>query len=235
MKYKIRISKWQLAGLIILLFFITLLIYNRGNNPNYEFKSGKKAPDEYWSLFRTDIKPKLSVIQSLTLKYQNPIVEFSYNHGENFVEVLKLDLKGNYSLDSLVTLSNLKKLNTNGLTYYPVGPLFGVFYKTGKNTVSHIDLNLSGESTKTLIRNKSLVYFYSRFDEFSINYNYSDITVVYSNSNKAAESALDNGSLPIDIMFLKKGKDVFIVLMSVTNAKYQLTSNQLYDLIDVEK
>jgi hypothetical protein len=232
MKYKIRISKWKIIGLLVVLIFILFLAYHSGNNPDYQFKSEKIMPEKYWSLFKDDLRQKATVIQSLTLKDQNPISELSIDEGKYFVEVFQLDVKSEESLTSLITLSDKKEINSNGIFYYPVGPLFGVFYKTAKSQIFHINLNLKGNPIQTTVKNDSVIAVYSKFDRFLINYNNSDTTAIYANSNRSAETELQNNSLPISLIFYKKNREVFLILMSVSNAQSTLDSQQLYDLIN---
>ena len=130
-----------------------------------------------------------------------------------------------------MTLSNNDGRFTNGLYYYPLGPLFDVFYKTGQNKITSIELNLVGDTIKTVTKNDSLIHYYSRFKSFSINYNSSDSTSIYSNSNRTAEAELPNSSLPINIVFLRKQKSVYLLIMSVAKANENLEPNQITDLL----
>jgi hypothetical protein len=121
MTYTIRISKWKIIGLFVLLFFILLLMYTHysGNNPDYQIRSEKTVPKEYWYLFRDDLRQRATVVQSLTLKYQNPISELSVDDGKYFIEILKLNVRSTESLNSLITLSDEKKTYSNGVFIIP--------------------------------------------------------------------------------------------------------------------
>ena len=230
MKYQLKANKGKIVGLIILIFFVIFLAYNSGKNPNYEFKTLKTAPEEYWNLFQGSINKKMPV-KSLILKYQNPISEFDLDNKKYFIQVVKLDTSIEQSLDNYLTLSNSKKLSTNAITYYPMGHFFAVFYKTGKNKVSHINFNLVGDSVRTILRNDTIACFYSNFKLFSMNYGDSDTTAIYSNSDRADETQLSGSSLPIEIVFLKRNKSIYFMLMSVNDYRTKLEPRQLYNLI----
>jgi hypothetical protein len=231
MKYQIKLNKSKIVGLIILTFFVIFLAFNSGKNPNYEFTTLKTAPEEYWKLFPGSVNKKISVFQSLILKDQNPVSEFDLDNKKYFIQVVKLETSTEQSLNDFLTLSNSKELSTNAMTYYPIGHFFAVFYKTGKNKISHINFNLIGDSVRTILRNDTIACFYSNFKLFSMNYGDSDKTAIYSNSDRADETPLSGSSLPIEIVFLKRNDSIYFLLMSVNDFKTKMEPRQLYNLI----
>jgi hypothetical protein len=233
MKYKLKISKAKIIGLIVLAFFIIYLAYNSGYNPNYDFKSMNTAPKEYLDLFPDSIKKKMSVLQTLIIKFQNPISEFAFDDKKYFIQIFRLNVVNDQSLDKLITLSNHSNLMTNAVTYYRLGPVFDINYKTGRNKASHINLNLYGERVNTILRNDTIACFYSHFKIFSINYNRSDTTVIWS-TTEGHETPIPSFTLPIDIIFIKKHKAVYFLVMSVNDRSTILEPNKLYNLISTK-
>lgn len=231
MTYQLRITKGKIVGLIVLAFFIIFLAYHSGKNPDHEFKSLKTAPKEYWNLLPDSVSKKVTVFQTLILKDQNPISDFDVDNGKYFIQILKWNAMTDQSLDNFLTFSNSKELSTNDITYYPIGHFFAVFYKTRKNSVSHINFNLVGDSVRTIFRNDTIACFYSKFSSFSINYGNSDTTAIYAHSNRADETQLSGSTLPIEIVFLKRNKSVYFMLMSVNDYGTRLEPEQLLNLI----
>ncbi|HTI61085.1 hypothetical protein [Mucilaginibacter sp.] len=230
MKYKIQISKAKLIVLVGVCFFIAYLAYNSGPNPNYQLKLETSAPQEYWSFFSEGARKKLSVIQTITLKFQNPIANFRFDDKKYFIEVFKLDALADKPLDELIASSSNTDFMNNGITYLESGgPLFDVSFKTGKNKARHININLKGNNTHQ-IRNDSVAYFNSDFYFFAINYNKSDTTAIWATTG-GRPPEIPTLALPIDILFIKKHGAIYLLIMSVNDSKTSLPANKLYDLV----
>jgi hypothetical protein len=234
MKYNVKISKGKIIGLSVLAFLVALLAYysrDNKNSPEYRIQFVKTAPKEYWELFPGDVRKKIVVSTTIIPHLSSPISHFTYDNKKYYIEVFKIDTVGNKSLGSIITLSSIKDLKINGVPYFNMGGLlFDVNYKTGHHKASHINLNLYGNSITTIVRSDTIVGFSSNFKIFSIKYNQSDTSSIWAMAEGKYPNIPDS-YLPINIMFIKKQKSVYFLVMSVDNSGILLKHDILYNLI----
>jgi hypothetical protein len=236
MKYQIKISRGKIVGLAVIVAFIVILAYNsRHRNPALDFTSSNKAPTEYWDLFKDTFRNNFKVLNTVTMRFQNPVSDFKSHDNKYFVEVFKLKASSNVSLNNLVSQSTNDKIDINGITYLTMGcNLYTLFYKMDNNKATHIDVSINGFDTKVL-RNDSVALFSSKFKVFYIRYNNSDTTSIWAMSDGKSFIAptphVPAIGLPIDIMFIKKQKAIYLLLMSVNDPRTKFEPDQLSRMI----
>jgi hypothetical protein len=230
MKYRIKIGGLMIGVLIAVVSFVIYLAYHSGPNPDYEWKTERIAPQEYWDFFSANTREKMSVIQTITLKFQSPIADFTFDNKKYFIEVFKLEALVNQPLDEFITTSKNSKFIINGVPYLQSGgQLFNLNFKTGRNPVQHVNVDLYGADSTVQIRNDSIVYFHSNFKLFSVNYNHSDTTAIWA-TTEGRPPQIPTFALPIEILFIKKHGVVYLLIMSVNDSKTNLPVKTLYNL-----
>ncbi|MBS1503924.1 MAG: hypothetical protein JST32_17775 [Bacteroidetes bacterium] len=236
MKYQIKISRAKIVGLVIVSIFVAVLAYNSyTHNPAFDSTSSDIAPVEYWNVFKDSVKNRFRVLNSVTARFQNPISDLESRDNKYFLEVYKWNIPTDISLDKFISESTNSKIIINDVTYMQRGgALFDVSYKMENVKVSHIDLNIIGEEGTT-VKNDSVASFYSKFKTFSIRYSNSDTTAIWAMSDGKAFTVpttnIPATGLPIDIMFIKKRKAVYLLLMSVNDSRAKLSPYQLSQML----
>lgn len=221
----------MIVVLIVLALFIIYLAVHSGPNPDYESTTVNTAPREYWEFFPKKKREQMSVINTVTQKFQNPITEFYFDKNL-LIDVVRLNMPVDKSLNEIITSSAEKNLTTDGITYLEMhGRVLFVNFKTGRNKAQYINCNFYGAGNdNSQIRNDSIVYFHSNFKLFSINYNHSDTAAIWA-STDGRPPKIPAFALPIDILFIKRHGAVYLLIMSVNDSKANLPVNTLYNLV----
>jgi hypothetical protein len=184
--------------------------------------TSNRFPNDYSSLF--DKNEKLHFNKTLTFEYRRPLSIISYEN-KFVINIFKLD-----------TLSNIAVNKTIIENYSDAGMINNVIYSTDeKNLVnfyynnstlpkpSIIYFSLSGIQNRVIIKNDSVAYYYSRFNNFSIRSN------INGPQNMVAISKQDN--VPIEILFIKKHNELYLLTMIPNENNLEFDPNKLYNLI----
>jgi uncharacterized membrane protein YkgB len=94
------------------------------------------------------------------------------------------------------------------------------------DTISKVNFKFSGDLIKPIVKNDSLLCYYYKFKTFSLSYNNQDDT--YDIIAKANDSAL-----PANIEFIRKGKILYILILTTANGTEQMPPELLYNITNV--
>jgi hypothetical protein len=186
------------------------------------------CPEDYSNLFNEN--KDLVFNETDISKTRNPIAQFTYNNKFRMF-VYRVNSARPISLDTGINDSYIGENMSHNFIYGRFGEFdqFDFLFKRGtQDKVSKVYLNIQGLQTQTIKKNGTLAYYYSRFRNFSIKYN-SEAAQDFFGSVK--DSVSDNVSIPIEIMFLERKKNLYLVILTSTNNKIDLAPGTLMNLI----
>lgn len=187
----------------------------------------KTTPAEYLQLFKST--DKLVPDGSDVCKRRNAVSKFYYDK-KYFLEVYKMDGVGNLPLGKLIREKFTDAQMSPGMNYleYAGDTQFAVEYLSRpRQRVSNILLTLYGDSTRTIKKNDTLAYYYSKFESFSLS----------NSSNKAKDiyghlrEEYSGSKTPLELLFLKRGNNVYFILLGASNGDTPVGRDLLYNLV----
>ena len=102
--------------------------------------------------------------------------------------------------------------------------------KSGRqSSVSDLHLTLNGNSIKTIVKNDSVASYYLKFKDFSLKYGLDDDVDIYAKYGAREFSSVN--PIPINLLFLKRNKFVYFIVLSVYNLNMPLHEDTLYRLL----
>ena len=178
---------------------------------------------EYKSLFSKQAQSKLEIIATTTSKKSLPTSSYVYDNQFN-IFVYKEYLSDNSGLTNIMTYQNASDISSNAIYCELPSTDFTMRKKIGKSeAVSSVHFSFSGDSIKSIVKNDSLYCYYFKFKTFTINYNLEPYDII---------AKADKSNIPGSVAFIKKGKTLYIIVMSVTEHGQQMQQNLLYSMIN---
>jgi len=221
---KKTIKKKMIIGIVaaglFMVYEVSRLIYTMIDDDE---TSSKVPLTEYENLFNKDAQGKLNILATVKSKNRQAVSTYVYDKKYNLC-VFKVILSKNLELTRIIDYKNessSKSLNAayEGLPCFN----FDMSIKAGKSVpVSSIHFKSNGDSIKYIARNDSLVCFYYKFKSFSINYNDEPYDII---------ATADQSNIPADILFKKRGKVLYIIIMTIAEGKEEMQANKLYTII----
>lgn len=186
-------------------------------------------PNEYLGLFRGVNKEKLASLKTIEIKFRSPISNIVYDK-DYYLQVYKIDSAFNRSVGNAVNVSNESNPGYHNSPYNVNEQYCAEFvYKLYKPIKpSEIYLTLFGKNTQVLKKNDSISYYYSIFENFSIKLQKDADDDIHG---KAKSTIFLNESAPLEILFLKREKNLYLILLSVKNKAAHLKPGMLYDMV----
>jgi hypothetical protein len=211
---------------LILLSFgclIAFIIHTANRNLNamdYEGQSfSQTIPHEYLGLFKEN--KNLDFKETINSKDKNPIVNCYYMKN-NAMVIYKMGLIGDIPVDHMITEIRESRHITYSEVFWENAP-FDVHFRVGKaEPFSRIFLTLYGSETKILKKNDSLAYYYSNLKNFSIGTKGEEPQDLFW-------SASDSISHPIEILFVKRQKYLYLFLLDRKKAYSEIDQYFLYN------
>jgi len=229
---------FKLIGYTIVGIFLVSLVINSFltmSKLKSSFKDEDKlidsVPTEYRDLFIPIDKGKFIGALSYSNNFRNPFTTVDYENGKYCIIINKLKESNN----TVISISERKSANvqqSKGFVYNVINEnYFEVSYKSGKqDTPKNIRLTFAGDSFKTLLKNDSVAYYYLMFRNFSISYGKSG--VVDLAAEVKGSSIFQKRRQPIEILFLRKNDNLYLLMMSVNQNKINLEPGSLYKIIN---
>lgn len=181
------------------------------------------------SMISKKYRKELTVDEVWRSKVRQPIAFMFFDSTYHLISY-KIDLINDSSLREIIGLKKISVDRSTGITYHIIDKgLFKFQFKAGKTEpVSKIMLTLAGDSLQTVVYNDSIINYHLLCDNLSIRYldkGPKDIFVI------GKQEAFSTSIIPMDILFLKRNKAVYLLLMIPVDAKVQMPSNLLYNVV----
>ncbi|MEI9934062.1 MAG: hypothetical protein WDM71_04265 [Ferruginibacter sp.] len=170
----------------------------------------------------------MKYIDSISIEetHQNKIrtpISVAYFTKKYELTILKIELSLNASLEKIFMIENKSTGISDGYAYNFVD---NDFYKFGIKfdstpIVSKIYLAMSGDSLQTFIKNDSIVYSHLLCDNLSIRYMEDGPNDIFCEGN----------SIPTDLLFIKRDKAVYILLMTPNVQQAYIPPYLLYNIV----
>ena len=223
-----------LLGTLIIITAAVLLINkcNIENKAKLDYyaalgpKTSNQIPPDYSNLFNGRVSG-LAFSKTLIFKNRNPISIFNYDN-KYTIEVDKIDLSNEFSLKTIIEKSRTSKRLEN--IYYAIDQQGDMEFNYNNSYrlrhLSKLYLLLSGNNTQQIVKNDSVAYYNSNIKNLSIQGEGNgkpELLVISKDKN--------NKGTPVEILFLKKGNALYILLMAPKKINSILNSNTLFDLV----
>ncbi|MDR3694114.1 hypothetical protein [Mucilaginibacter sp.] len=184
-------------------------------------------PENYLQLFKKN--DNLIFNESVVSNTRRPISQLTYM-GKFRIDVCEIDTLNNL----LLTQTVLESHKNQHITYYfPYRVLYKfrqceISYKVGgQDEISKIYLNAYGDNFQTIKKNDSIVCYYFKFKNFSIKYNKDGKQDFFG----LTRDSLSTVTIPIEIMFFKKRRNLYLILMTPVEYGTSLQPGTLFSLM----
>jgi hypothetical protein len=215
-----------IGALIILIIFINKKI-GEITDPGL---ISNKVPVEYKKLLKlTDsccdsTINGFSFVETIDFTYRNPVSSF-FIQNQYYLEIYKIDSSFSSTLNRAIR-DSYTNAETWISTPYAADDKTDLefFYKSSKpKKANDIYFDLFGDNTQVMKKNDTVAYYYSRCSNFSIKFNQHDENDIYG-------EVKNHGEMPLEILFFKRKKNLYLAMLSSTNAGTNLKPNILYDI-----
>jgi len=185
--------------------------------------SSKVLLMEHYNLFTKDAQKKLKLLSTTTSRNRETTSNYVYDSVFN-VFVTKIILANKNGLKNIISYQNESSHITMNAVYSGLSNYnMEMKLKSGTSVAaSFVHFKFSGDSIKSVVSNDSLFCYYYKFNTFSISYNDEPYDII-------AKARLSN--LPASIIFKKKGKFIYVIIMTVMVGKEEMQPDQLYNII----
>lgn len=190
-----------------------------------DHETSSKIPlAEYNNLFNQDAQGKLQILATVISRNRKPVSTYVYDKRYNIC-VFKVILLKDSDLKSIINYQNETSNKSLNAVYSNLPSFnFGMSIRIGKSvTVTTVHFRFNGDSIKLVAKNDSLNCYYYKFSSFSINYNDEPYDIV---------AKADRPSIPASLIFKKKGKVLYVILMSVAEGREVMRPDLLYNIIN---
>jgi len=205
---------------IFLLAIFSKIIYTMID----DHETSSKIPlMEHYNLFTKEAQNKLELLATTTSRNRETTSSYIYDKVFN-VFVLKVILTKNNSLKNIINYQNESSHVTMNAVYSGLSNYnMKMNIKSGASvTTSTVHFKFNGDSIKSIVSNDSVYCYYYKFSTFSINYNDEPYDIIA----KAYQS-----NIPASLIFKKKGKFLYVIIMTVAKGKEEMQPDQLYNII----
>ncbi len=209
---KARIVYYVILGILVFYFLIyPFSKFFKIKNDSYI--QDHTVPSDYSSLFVTRDTAVLKKITSYSTKYRFPICLFDYKSKYALI-VYKISDSINNPLSKEITVRKSYSRNYSSEVYTIVNEkYFELKYNDDTiRKITHIELNLSGDSITNQVQNDSLVLYYLLFHQISWTKNPNTSLDIYI--EPIGFTAFSN-RIPASIAFIKRNNSLYFVLLSV--------------------
>jgi hypothetical protein len=181
---------------------------------------------EYMDLFKKNDQNKLKPDVEYSKKNRNAIATLNFDSGKYCLIIYKIPTS-NFNLNKIQIKKENGKLFSSGVIYNVVNQSYFDFnYASGDPGIANsIQFAYVGNSLRTTIANDTIVLNYLRYQKIALKYNNENKVDMYS------EVAQIYSLVPVSILFLKRNKQLYMILMSVNNPKKDLDPMLLYSMI----
>jgi hypothetical protein len=233
MKIFLRIILLSTLG-FLLIFVISELYskYERHGEIEDSFNWSDTIPKEYLHLLKLPDScckkqsDNIVFIKTSVSKYRNPVSKF-YIDSKYYLQVYKMDTSFNYSLKNAVkeSFSDAHFWFSTPYALDETTDMEFLFKLTKPIKPKNIFLDLYGDRTHVLIKNDTIAYYQTNCRNFSLKFNLQDKNDIYGECKSKSLS-----EAPLEIMFLKRNKKLYMLILSATNANTELKQGMLYGL-----
>jgi len=185
------------------------------------------VPKEYSALLSNN--GKLFFDKTIKSKQRNPVSQFNYD--KNFrLNIFSVTTGNNGSLSEIVE-ETLKDYHMSYNTPYHILDRFDqydIISKYGvEDTISKVILNIYGKETKTIVKNDTVAYYYSRIKSFNIKYGRNEDNDYFI----GIRDGYENVRIPMELGVLKKKNKIFFLILTSINELFDIDPKELSDLV----
>lgn len=183
---------------------------------------------EYQNLFTSEAQGKMQIQSSVFSRNRGPSSTYVYDDKfDLFIYKVRLsNNSGDLNLNQILKMrKEITSISMNAV--YSELPSYNFEMRLKGEKVlpaSIIYFSQSGDALQNIAENDSLFCYYSRFKTFSVKFDDEPYDVI-------AEA---NRSAPLSILFLKRNKFVYIMLLTVAKGKEEMKPDLLYNMIKVQ-
>lgn len=229
----LKIIGFSLSGLVLgyMLFSAISSMYKLARSFSEDSMMNKSISKEYADLFRDEYKSKIDTGVTYFSKVRHPVTTLSLDKNYPLL-IFKMDLTRDVSLPDVITEVSKEYPSPNtGIVYNLIRErLFNLIYLSGKPSFSDsIYFYVQGDSIKTVVSNDSMVGYHLYCRNFSLAYKKDGIKDIAA-YNEGFEVFR---KFPVNLLFLKRDKALYFLLMSVKDKKLPFKENQLLEMIRI--
>ncbi|NNV55082.1 hypothetical protein [Limnovirga soli] len=174
---------------------------------------------------------KLKVIEVYQSKVRAPIAILDFDNKYHLI-MYKMILQNDVSLENILHVEMKSVDLSTGYSYGTIGRdiIYRFRYKAGAiKPASALYLTLAGDSLQKVEINDTIINYHLLADNFSIRYSKEDPVdiLVIGQERPLGETSI----VPIDCLFLKRNRSVYLLLMTPINANASIEPHLLYNIV----
>lgn len=226
------------AIIVIVIFNVLFIKYlaSQEKEPIDTTRYSKIVPPDYLNILNLKkdypndpIDNKFEFVNTVLSKFRMPITTVIYDK-KYYLQICKMDSASNSSLEDIITM-NLNDAKISIYTPYSIvksTPIEYRFKLTRPLKPTKIFVTLDGKESRELIRNDSVVYYYSEMTNFSIKYKPTGLYDIYGQTDETSDPVK---YLPLEILFLKRNNSLYLLIMSINKEYMTYQRGLLYSLV----
>jgi hypothetical protein len=233
-KRKKRVTILSLIGMVFLIILVSKIYHGFLQNQqafDEDLPPTYKLSSEDSNLISNNYRQKLKVIEVFRSKVRNSISLVSV--GENYrLIIYKIDSTKTASLKDILKTEIKSVDRSTGYTYTILGNdiPYKFQYKSGiESRGAKIYLTLAGDSLNTVEKSDSIFSYHLICKNISIRYDENAPIDIFIGGKEVAFGNTD--TIPMDVLFLKRNRSVYLLLLTSDNPKSLIPNNLLYDIV----
>jgi hypothetical protein len=231
---KILFNKWVLLSVCMLIIIGTLLIGKQTDisNPNNKnnFQVSTFIEPLYFKIFTDSAKQIFSknLELSYNFKNRNPFSLFIYKDVYSIFEYV-VSIPAARQLMDIVRMDTLVETRRKKYNVIDI-PSMKLYYSSDTVTlINKVILNIYGDSLQCKVKNDSIICIKLHLDNLVIRYDKNKpADIIFTPQNKS------HNKLPIELIFLKKGTYLHILLISGYIVSGRIRENLYKDILNLK-
>ena len=182
-------------------------------------------PREYLELFEDSVKSSLTNKVTYNSKSRNAISTFDFSRDYSVV-VYQLNVEQDFGLNEIHVKKPFMQ-KTTGIVYHeaPLGYYTLKYNSMPCDSINRIDLSFDGDAPKILLSNDNTISYYFDYSKLGMSYNGE------THSDVFWDLGLHTDSVPINIVFKKKNKKVYLISLSLNDPSKPLSETVLKEIL----
>ena len=201
----------------------------------------KSIPDDYLPLLNlkknccNDNSDDFLFLKTYKSKYRNPISFFVYKK-HFYLQIYKIDSSFKSSIKNILTEHYINaELSYGGFLLDNESEVDYSYDENAPPKPQNITLKILGKNNRTILKNDSIAYYLSTFENFSIQYNEARMFDIFGETK--GNGLFTHQLQPLELMFIKRNNSLFLLIMSVykKGQPEKYTPGMLYYIIKNNK
>jgi len=218
---------------IIVVVIVLIYLSNLGYKVYIDFKNSSVSftlPKEYEALFSKSKSRHLKDFFTYNNSVSNPVAAFSFDSAYNIV-IFKFTMsKVSSSIIDMVKVKKESSSRPSRKWYSTISQYYELVYvDEPQKSMTNLYLKLNANFIEAVVKNDSVLNYSLSFKDFSVRQLDGSEYIYGASGNGNLFS--NNSPVPANILFLKKQKAIYFIILTATDFRKKVDKDVLYKMI----